>query len=173
MGVTSNKCLEPTRSKRRAAQTYRWAQEFMKTTLITLLLMISAFPLSAQDNSRSAGKEAMLARALSAMQYAPSFKQGFAAEKKRSGKTTPFIERVLEADNSIIETAFARVYATQLSEGRNALDPNPPLRLTQEQVLEARAFTNSDAGSSFKRISEDEALMQQVGAALQKILLAH
>jgi hypothetical protein len=167
----------------------------MRIQFVTLLLLIASLAAAGQDNLPSANKETLLARALKAMEYGPSFKQGLAAEKKQSGKTTAFIERALAADDSAIESIFAHVYAAQLSDAqvtelvrfyessagralvaqqaRNALDPNPPLRLTQEQATEARAFTNSDAGRVFKRVSEDEMLMQQVGAALQKALLAH
>ncbi|MCI0507976.1 MAG: DUF2059 domain-containing protein [Gammaproteobacteria bacterium] len=165
----------------------------MKTLLITVLAILLLPVAYGQENGIDLQKNKLLVRALEAMAYAPSFKQGVALKKQQSGKTTAFIEAVLSADHSRLNEIFAHVYAKYLSQkqieelvrfyesptgtaltaqqARDATNPNPSLKLDSKQIAEARAFTNSPTGRAFKQVSEDEKIWKEVGQEIRSHLL--
>lgn len=165
----------------------------MKKLLITVLVILLLPAVYGQETSIDLEKNKLLVRALEAMAYAPSFKQGVALEKQQSGKTTAFIEAVLSADHSQLNGIFAHVYARYLSrkqieelvrfyesptgrvltaqQARDATNQNPSLKLDSKQVAEAKAFSNSPTGKAFKQVSEDEKIWKEVGQEIRSRLL--
>ena len=165
----------------------------MKRHLIAILAILLLPGAYGQETDIDLEKAKLLVRALEAMAYAPSFKQGVTLEKQQSGKTTPFIEAMLSVDNSQLNRIFTHVYAKYLSrkqieelvrfyesptgraltvqQARDATNPNPTLKLDSKQMAEARAFSSSPTGRAFKQVSEDEKIWKEVGQEIRSRLL--
>jgi len=137
-------------------------------------------------------KEALLARALSAMTFGPSTKKGLIAEKQRAGRTNKFIEAAVAADDAQLEEIASRVYAKYLSQqqveeilrfyesaagrslvaqqARDISNPRPMLSLQSEHAAEARAFTNSATGKTLALLTGSQAIWAEIREAIRVTL---
>ncbi|MCA3227890.1 MAG: DUF2059 domain-containing protein [Burkholderiales bacterium] len=137
-------------------------------------------------------KEQLLSRALGHMYYAQSYKHGLRTEMRALGKTTPFIEAVLAADNAFIERIIASVYARRLTlahaqavasfyesdagkalvrqQAQDPLNPKPKIALTPDQFAQARAFSRSSAGRELAEAMESTEAWAEIEQALGSAL---
>ena len=133
-------------------------------------------------------KEALLARALKAMTFAPSAKKGLLAQKQRNG-TNRFIEDTLLAPDAQLERVALSIYAKYLSQqqieeilrfyesaaGRSLVaqqtqeisNPRPILTLQPDHAAEARAFTSSTTGKVLAMLTGSQAIWTEIGEALR------
>lgn len=163
----------------------------MKRPFLLVLFVLAALNVAAQEVDLK--KQALLARALNAMAFVPSFKQSLVAEKQSTGKTTKFIETILAADDAQLETVISRVYGKYLSrqqveellrfyesaagralvaqQARDVSNSRPRVILEPAHAAQARAFTNGPTGRAFARISDSQEIWGEIAEAFRKALL--
>jgi len=155
--------------------------------------MLFSLQVSCEEISAEIPKEVVIAHALRAMVYVPSFKQGLIAEKRRTGNTNLFIETTLTVSDSTLEQIVSRVFGKYLSraqanellefyesptgraliadQARDPLDQNPQLHLNSSQMYEVGSFTNSATGKAFAHISGNQAIWKEIRDAIQSELV--
>ena len=162
----------------------------MKRTVLFVLFVLAALNVAAQDADLK--KEALLVRALHAMGFVSSFKQGLLSEKQSTGKATNFMDATLAADDARLEAVIARVYARHLTrrqaeelarfyesaagkamvaqQARDLSNPRPRMTLEPAQAKQVRAFISSPTGKAFAGISDSEDIWVEVVEAIRKAL---
>jgi hypothetical protein len=129
-------------------------------------------------------------RWLRATSWGDAFQHGIRKVVSSTGKTNPFLERVLAATPVDIEAAVAPIFAKRLSEpeahamadfyetstGRriieqqmvNSSDPDPAIRLTVEQRQEHDRFDAGVGGRAVRRVIPDTVLRDAYLDAIRK-----
>lgn len=147
----------------------------------------------AAGKARDGGKVELLARALDAMHFVPSFKYGLNYQKAHLGANTPFIEGALHMDDGLLVQIFARVYARHLSMAQiQALDhfyessagreltaeqtrdptaTNPLLTLTPQQLAQAQAFSTSPAGKKMQWLMTSNDVRTEADSAIGSFIV--
>ena len=127
---------------------------------------------------------------LRAIDFIGPFRAGIEREKERAGRTTPFIEFVLNADDAVIERHVARVYAKHLTDREAAfaaafyqsaagryitqtqkLQPNEtrtPIYLAPEHAEDYRQFVATGTEKVLEVLTSDRRVWIEIMVELEK-----
>ena len=167
-------------------------KKIISTVIAAAFLALSGL-CSADVGNASADKVELLARALQAMRFVPSFKYGLVYQKTHQGVTTPFIEGALHTDDSLLQQLFAGVYARHLSlaqvqallnfyesptgqeltvqQTRNPEEANSALKLTPQQWAQAQAFSASEAGTKMQWLLNNDEVRDEANSAIGSFIM--
>lgn len=159
----------------------------MRFLLIIFLSFV--FLSNAQSQEEAELKQVLVERYLRAVDYVAPFKQGMLEESSRAGRTTPFIDFVVNTPTSTLEYHLSRVFSRHLTlphalaiaefyespTGRYIIEAQKsqpqirrtPLPFTSEQALVYRAFAQTGAEDAIAHITDDRKVWDEVMAELE------
>lgn len=168
-------------------------KKIISTLIAAAFFAFAGLCAAADTGNASADKVELLARALGAMRFVPSFKYGLTYQKTHLGVTTPFIEGALHTDDGLLQQIFAGVYARHMSltqaqalvnfyesptgqeltaqQTRNPEADNTALKLTPQQWAQAQAFSTSEAGAKMQWLLSSDEVRDEANSAIGSFIL--